>query len=69
MIKAADGFQVWSDYFNRDPKDVFAVQKGIAGLIANNLELKLGVKQNQNGAQSGGLPIVSRGSAVVGPAQ
>jgi TolB-like protein/Tfp pilus assembly protein PilF len=46
LIKAADGFQVWSDDFNRDLKDIFAVQEEIAGLIAKNLELKLGV-QNQ----------------------
>ncbi|HEY0864387.1 MAG TPA: tetratricopeptide repeat protein [Lacunisphaera sp.] len=42
LIKAADGFHVWSDTFTRDLKDVFAVQDEIAGLIAKNLELKLG---------------------------
>jgi TolB-like protein/Tfp pilus assembly protein PilF len=47
LIKAADGFQVWSDDFNRNLKDVFAVQEEIAGLIAKNLELKLGIKKNQ----------------------
>jgi TolB-like protein/Tfp pilus assembly protein PilF len=47
LIKAADGFQVWSDDFNRDLKDIFAVQEEIAGLIAKNLELKLGFKKNQ----------------------
>jgi len=47
LIKAADGFQVWSDDFNRDLKDIFAVQQEIAGLIAKNLELKLGIKQTQ----------------------
>ena len=43
LIKAADGFHVWSDTFTRDLKDVFAVQEEIAGLIAKNLSLKLGV--------------------------
>ena len=47
LIKAADGFQVWSDNFNRDLKDIFAVQEEIAGLIAKNLELKLGIKKNE----------------------
>ena len=47
LIKAADGFQVWSEDFNRDLKDIFAVQAEIAGLIAKNLELKLGIKKNQ----------------------
>ncbi len=42
LIKAADGFHVWSDTFTRDLKDIFAVQDEIAGLIAKNLELKIG---------------------------
>ncbi|MFO1514510.1 MAG: adenylate/guanylate cyclase domain-containing protein [Verrucomicrobiota bacterium] len=42
LIKATDGFHVWSDTFTRDLKDVFAVQDEIAGLIAQNLSLKLG---------------------------
>jgi len=43
LIKAADGFHVWSDTFTRDAKDVFAVQEEIAGLITKQLSLKLGV--------------------------
>ena len=42
LIKAADGFHVWSDTFTRELKDIFAVQDEIAGLIAKNLQLKLG---------------------------
>jgi TolB-like protein/Flp pilus assembly protein TadD len=42
LIKAADGFHVWSDTFTRDLKDIFAVQDEIAGLIARQLQLKLG---------------------------
>lgn len=42
LIKAADGFPVWSDTFTRDLKDIFAVQDEIAGLIAKNFELKIG---------------------------
>jgi len=42
LIKAVDGFHVWSDTFTRDLKDIFAVQDEIAGLIAKNLELKMG---------------------------
>jgi TolB-like protein/Tfp pilus assembly protein PilF len=41
LIKASDGFHVWSDTFTRDIKDVFAVQDEIAGLIAQQLQLKL----------------------------
>jgi tetratricopeptide (TPR) repeat protein len=43
LIKAADGFHVWSDSFTRDLKDIFGVQDEIAGLIAKNLELKMGI--------------------------
>jgi TolB-like protein/Tfp pilus assembly protein PilF len=43
LIKAADGFHVWSDTFTREAKDVFAVQEEIAGRIAQELSLKLGV--------------------------
>ena len=42
LIKAGDGFHLWSDTFTRDVKDIFAVQDEIAGLIAQNLQLKLG---------------------------
>ncbi len=42
LIKAADGYQVWSDRFDRELKNVFALQDEIAGLIAKNLQLKLG---------------------------
>ena len=43
LIKAEDGFHVWSDDFDRELKDIFAVQDEIAGLIAKNLQLKMGV--------------------------
>ena len=43
LIKAGDGFHVWSDTFTRDLKDIFAVQDEIAGLIAKNLQLKMGM--------------------------
>ncbi|MBI4626597.1 MAG: TIR domain-containing protein [Verrucomicrobia bacterium] len=43
LINAADGFQVWaSETFDRELKDVWAVQDEIVGLIAQNLQLTLG---------------------------
>ncbi len=42
LISAADNFQIWSDTFTEELKDIFAVQDRIAGLIAQNLSLKLG---------------------------
>jgi len=41
LIKAADGFHVWSETFTRDLKDVFAVQDEIAGRVAANLRVRL----------------------------
>ena len=41
LIKAADGFQVWSNSFTRDLKNIFAVQDEIAGLVARNISPKL----------------------------
>ncbi|HVS54172.1 MAG TPA: TIR domain-containing protein [Opitutaceae bacterium] len=42
LTQAADGFQVSLGTFQRDAKDVFAVEEEIAGLVAQNLQLKLG---------------------------
>ncbi len=41
LLNAADGKQVWADDFREELKDVFALQDKIAGLIAQNLRLKL----------------------------
>ncbi|HEY1793912.1 MAG TPA: TIR domain-containing protein [Opitutaceae bacterium] len=42
LIDAGDGFQIWSESFDRELQDVFAIQDEIAGLIAHSLQLKLG---------------------------
>ncbi|MBC7369155.1 MAG: TIR domain-containing protein [Undibacterium sp.] len=47
LIKAADGFHVWSDTFTRGLKDVFAVQDEIAGLIARNLRAKMALERER----------------------
>lgn len=41
LIDAADGFQLWSDSFDRELQDIFAVQDEIAALIAKSLQLRL----------------------------
>ena len=41
LIDAQNGFHLWSDTFDRELQDIFAVQDEIAGLIAGNLQLKL----------------------------
>jgi TolB-like protein/lipopolysaccharide biosynthesis regulator YciM len=57
LIKAADGFQVWGETFTRDLKDVFAVQDEIAGLIAQNLSLKIGKAAAGEALDSEVLPL------------
>ncbi|HEY1732665.1 MAG TPA: protein kinase [Terriglobales bacterium] len=41
LSKAADGFQLWSEEYNSDLKDVFAVQDEIARAVTGALQIKL----------------------------
>ena len=41
LIKAADGFHLWSETYDRELKDVFAVQDEIARSVASSLKLAL----------------------------
>jgi TolB-like protein len=43
LIKAADGFHLWSQTYNRPLKDIFGVQEDIARSVANALQVALGV--------------------------
>ena len=42
LIRARDGAVIWSEIYDRDTKDVFAVQEEIAHAIANALRVRLG---------------------------
>jgi TolB-like protein/Tfp pilus assembly protein PilF len=41
LVRAADSSQVWSQSFDRDLSDIFAVQDEIAAAVARELEIKL----------------------------
>jgi len=41
LVNAADGSQRWSETYNRDLKDIFAVQEEIAKTVAEQLRVKL----------------------------
>jgi tetratricopeptide (TPR) repeat protein len=41
LIKVADGSHIWSERYDRELKDVFAIQDEIALAIADNLKVKL----------------------------
>ena len=42
LVSAADGFQIWSERYDRQAEDVFAVQEEIAIAIAEQLKVALG---------------------------
>ncbi len=41
LVNAADGYQIWSDRYDRDFRDVFAVQDELARAIVAGLQLRL----------------------------
>ncbi len=41
LIKAGDGANVWSETYDRELKDIFAVQSEIAGAVAKQLKVAL----------------------------
>jgi eukaryotic-like serine/threonine-protein kinase len=42
LIKATDGFHVWSERYDRELTDIFAIQDDISAAIANQLKVNLG---------------------------
>src|SRR5262249_34163720 len=47
LVNAADGYNLWSETFNRDLEDIFEIQDEIAGNIAKALQVILTEKQKQ----------------------
>jgi TolB-like protein/Tfp pilus assembly protein PilF len=47
LIKVKDGYQIWSNTFDRDITDIFALQDDIARAIAEALTVKLGMHQHE----------------------
>ncbi len=42
LIDTSDGFRIWADRFDRELRDVFAIQDEIAGCVVQALEITLG---------------------------
>src|SRR5260370_29764202 len=42
LVKVRDGFHVWSEQYDRDLEDVFAIQEEIARMIVDRLKVTLG---------------------------
>ena len=53
LVNVADGFQLWSERYDRTLDDVFAIQDDIASSIARNLEVTFGVKSRDRGDSRG----------------
>lgn len=43
LVKAADGYHLWSQKYDRDLGDIFVIQDDISKSVANSLEISLGV--------------------------
>jgi non-specific serine/threonine protein kinase len=48
LVKAADGYQLWSERFDREMEDVFAVQDEIAENVTRALEVVLTEREKQS---------------------
>jgi TolB-like protein/tRNA A-37 threonylcarbamoyl transferase component Bud32 len=47
LINVADGYHMWSETYDRELKDVFAIQDEISSAIVNALQLKLSSQEQQ----------------------
>lgn len=47
LINAADGYHLWSDNFDRELGDVFAIQEEIARAITDSLKVRLQAKESK----------------------
>jgi len=43
LVKAADGYHLWSRSYDREMNDIFAIQDDLAKSVANALEITLGI--------------------------
>jgi TolB-like protein/class 3 adenylate cyclase/Flp pilus assembly protein TadD len=58
MVEAASGYHVWSETYERERRDVFAIQDEISRAIVRRLELDLASATGTGGAAGGGTPGV-----------
>ena len=54
LVRAADDVPIWSERYDRELKDVFAIQDEISRSIVNELRLKLGRGQRRYAIGYGG---------------
>jgi serine/threonine-protein kinase len=66
LVNADDGYQMWSERYDRDLDDVFAVQDEIAASVASRLRVTLSGKEEGERAAAPASASPSRSSAVSG---
>lgn len=52
LINVADGFHLWSQTYDRDMKDILAVQSSVAKQVVQALQMKLGIEETRDLAKS-----------------
>jgi TolB-like protein/Tfp pilus assembly protein PilF len=52
LVRVQDGFQVWSERFDRELRDIFAVQEEISQAIVRALEIRLGADAIRTASQA-----------------
>jgi len=68
LVKAEDGYHVWSERYDREIKDVFAIQEEIARALAQRLKATFPWAANSwsnRCAEHGPLPVLSNASAAL----
>jgi tetratricopeptide (TPR) repeat protein len=46
LIRASDGFHLWSETYDRELKDIFTIQEDIATTVADELKITLGIDRS-----------------------
>ena len=47
LINVADGFHLWSETYDRDMKDIFAVESDVAQRVVEALQVQLGINESR----------------------
>ena len=72
LINVADGFHLWSESYNRELTDIFAIQEEIAGAVAAALRVTLlrgDCRIFAGGGRSGGLHRLPEGQVLLRSAE
>jgi TolB-like protein len=73
LLRGKDGFHLWSKTYDRELKDIFAVQEDIATAVANELKITLGVGRSlktlggTNNEKAYELYMIAKGQYWGGP--